>query len=180
MRYAASRDGRRRFDRAVAATPAVVVLAAACAPISDPVPVSAAPGALEFLVGAWTGEYEGFDSGRSGTLTFALEAGADTAHGHVLMLPGHDAGLYTRLPADGAAPRASRRAPQPVGIRFVRLSNDAIEGVLEPYEDPACGCPLTTIFLGRIEGNVIRGTFETVHGRSGDTERGTWRAQREE
>ena len=179
MRYPAGRHGRRPLGRAAAATSAVA-LAAACAPISDPVPVSAAPGALEFLVGAWTGEYEGLDSGRSGTLTFALEAGADTAHGHVLMLPADDARPYARQPADDGAVRAHGRAPQPVGIRFVRLSNDAIEGVLEPYEDPACGCTLRTTFLGRIEGNVIRGTFETVRERSGDTERGTWRARREE
>jgi hypothetical protein len=179
MRYAAGRHGPRPIGRAAVAM-STVVLAAACAPIHDPVPVSAAPGALELLVGAWTGEYEGLDSGRSGTLTFALEAGADTAHGHVLMLPAHDTEPYARLPSDGATPRPPRPAPQPIGIRFVRLSSDAIEGVLEPYEDPACGCPLTTTFLGRIEGNVIRGTFETVHGRSGVTERGIWLARKEE
>jgi hypothetical protein len=156
-----------------------VVMVVGCAPVTDQVPVAAAPGALEFLVGVWTGEYEGLDSGRAGTLTFELEAGADTAHGHVLMLPAREAGPYARPPAAGAEPWQARPAPQPIGIRFVRLHNDAIEGVLEPYEDPACGCPLKTTFLGRIEGNVITGTFETVHGRGGGIERGTWRARKE-
>lgn len=169
---------RRCATRVVGAT--VVSMAAtmaACAPVRDQVPVAGAPGALEFLVGVWSGEYEGRDSGRSGTLTFQLEAGSDTAHGHVLMAPEREA-PYARSGAGLDEPRPAPASPQPIGIRFVRLQNDAVEGVLEPYEDPACGCPVTTTFVGQLEGNVITGTFETVHGRNGFTERGTWRARR--
>jgi hypothetical protein len=161
-----------------AAVTSLAAIMAACAPVRDQVPVAGPPGALELLVGVWSGVYEGTDSGRSGTLTFELEAGSDTAHGHVLMVPGRKDVPYARQGAGLDEPRPERPSPQPIGIRFVRLENDTLEGVLEPYEDPACGCPATTTFLGRIEGNVITGTFETVHGGNAPTERGTWRARK--
>ncbi len=169
------RNAARRL--ADAAVLALAALPAACASVPDPVPVAGAPGALELLVGVWSGEYEGRESGRSGTLTFQLEAGSDTAYGHVLMVPRQADGPYGRPEAEANRPEREPH-PQPIGIRFVRLENATVEGVLEPYEDPACGCPLTTTFLGTIEGNVITGTFETVHGTNRFTETGTWRARK--
>ena len=148
-----------------------------CATTSDTFPVQGTEGELEFLVGTWTGEYTGDDSERSGTLTFELQAGADTAHGHVLMDPARDLG-YTREPAEDRPFVRARAAPVAIGIRFVRLRGGLLEGTLAPYEDPACECPLATTFTGRLEGDVIRGTFETVHSRDGRRETGRWHVRK--
>ena len=148
-----------------------------CATTSDTVPVQGTEGELEFLVGTWTGEYTGDESERSGTLTFELQAGADTAHGHVLMDPARDVG-YARGPAEDRPFVRAGAAPVAIGIRFVRLRGGLLEGRLAPYEDPVCGCPLATTFSGRLEGDVIRGTFETVHSRDGRRETGRWHVRK--
>lgn len=154
-----------------------LVAASGCGTTPDSVPVQATEGELEFLVGTWTGEYTGDESERSGTLTFELQAGADTAHGHVLMDPAPDVG-YARGPSEDRPVVRVAAAPVAIGIRFVRLRGGLLEGRLAPYEDPVCRCPLATTFSGRLEGDVIRGTFETIHPRDGRRETGRWHVRR--
>lgn len=161
----------------VALASCFVAAVSACSTTPDAVPVLGSEGELEFLVGTWTGEYARDESGRSGMLTFELEAGADTAHGHVLMVPARDVG-YARGPAEDRPFGPAGAAPVAIGIRFVRLRGGLLEGRLEPYEEPACGCTLATTFSGRLEGDVIRGTFESVHSTNGRRQTGRWHARK--
>ncbi|MEN8374040.1 MAG: hypothetical protein ABFS34_01170 [Gemmatimonadota bacterium] len=162
--------------RGLAWAPAYALALATCTTLPDTIPVAGAPGELEQLVGIWTGDYEG-ESGRAGSLIFQLEASADTARGHVMM---HREGERLPYARDGAGPETAppSAAPEALRIAFVRVENQYLKGVLEPYRDPVCGCRLTTIFKGRIEGNTISGTFLTTHDHDGREETGTWRARR--
>lgn len=144
---------------------------AACRPPELPVPVS---GDVLMLAGRWEGEYGSRESGRAGSIVFTLAAGADTAHGDVLMVP-----REWEVPPGGVAMRSGGPAPQAIPIRFVRAADRRVEGQLAAYRDPDCGCLLTTIFQGRLTGpDRIEGTFVSLHGDSGKEVRGWWRATR--
>jgi hypothetical protein len=148
-----------------------------CQGVQPPVPVA---GNLELLAGQWDGEYGGRESGRSGSIMFTLAAGADTAYGDVLMIPGEwEVPPGGRSPDPNAPGQPMGKAPQPLRIAFVRAENQWVEGRLSPYRDPDCGCLLTTVFTGRLVApNQVEGTFVSVHAEMGTTTRGWWRATR--
>lgn len=133
---------------------------AACTPVVMKTPVSGPPTAMSRLVGEWQGDYSSVESGRRGIIAFRLRAGADTAEGDVIM--------QSRDDADPTAPNVSpvqwdaiRTTHQQLSIRFVFVSDDEVSGVLDPYRDPDCGCTLTTTFRGKLQGDVIEGTFRS-------------------
>ena len=66
---------------------ALVSLTAACAANPSPVHVAGATSEIDRLAGEWTGEYTSVETGRSGSITFTLRAGSDTAFGDVVMIP---------------------------------------------------------------------------------------------
>ncbi len=148
----------------------------ACSSAPPPVPVVAEAADLAQLAGEWSGAYDSPASGRRGTIVFRLEAGADTAYGDVTMIPRG----WTRPlgPAEDPA-AAAREAPIPetLRIRFVRVEGGVVTGTLEPYRDPDCGCPVYTIFTGRVKEDVIEGSF-TAHPGHGPPYQGSWRARR--
>jgi hypothetical protein len=74
---------------------------------------------------------------------------------------------------------AARDAPRPrtLRIRFIRLDRGIIDGTMEPYQDPDCGCPVYTTFTGDLQGDVIEGTFTARPGH-GASYKGTWLVQR--
>jgi hypothetical protein len=155
----------------------VASILGACQAAQPPVPVS---GEVMMLAGRWEGEYGSRESGRSGSILFTLAAGADTAHGDVIMVP-NEWGLPPS-PRTGDPDAPARRlgpAPQALAIAFVRAADRMIEGRLAPYRDPECGCLLTTMFRGRLTGpDTIEGTFVSLHGTSGPETKGWWRATR--
>jgi hypothetical protein len=51
-------------------------------------------------------------------------------------------------------------------------------GVLEPYEDPECGCLLVTRFEGRLRGDAIEGSYASVNTRTREVTRGEWKVTR--
>jgi hypothetical protein len=142
-----------------------------CQSPQAPIPVI---GEIEQLRGAWRGEYWSAQSGRSGTITFDLQATSDTARGDVMMTPAEP---VARMPDPGGIPELSSR-PQPLTISFVRCSEGGVSGRLDPYRDPVCGCLLLTTFSGRITADTIQGTFVTVHQDMGRKVEGQWRAVR--
>ena len=154
----------------------VVLLACHSAP-SQPVPVVGQPGEVAELAGQWIGSYEADDGSRGGSIDFRLEAGKDTATGDILMIP-RDRGRPLE-----AYDRPTGRVPDPppprtLTIRFVRVQGDTVSGRLEPYRDPTCGCRLVTTFRGRLRGNQLRGSYESLHEESGKTVTGKWEAER--
>ena len=61
---------------------------------------------------------------------------------------------------------------------MVRVEGDLLTGVLDPYLDPDSGVELVTIFRGRLEGDVISGTFASTNQATGDLSTGRWMVQR--
>jgi len=154
-----------------------VAALAACQGVQPPVPVS---GDVMMLAGQWQGEYGSRESGRSGSIVFTLAAGADTAHGDVVMVPREWEVPPGQRPGDPeASARRLGQSPQAIAIAFVRAADRTVEGRLAPYRDPECGCLLTTIFRGRlVDANTIEGTFVSLHREMGTETRGWWRATR--
>lgn len=147
---------------------------AACQGPRPPVPVL---GDVAALTGRWEGTYGSRESGRTGSILFTLDAGTDTAHGDVLMVPGAWDLPPQPRPGDPDAMDWRRdRPPQALPIAFVRAADGLVEGRLAPYRDPDCGCLLTTHFSGRlITVNTFEGTFTSIHGETGHMVRGWWR-----
>ena len=133
---------------------------AACTPVVMKTPVSGPAPAISRLVGEWQGDYSSVESGRRGLIAFRLRAGADTAEGEVIMQSRAD--YDPSVPNATAVPwDAMRTTQQSLSIRFVFVSESEISGVLNPYRDPDCGCTLTTTFRGKLQGDVIEGTFHS-------------------
>lgn len=178
---ASKRSGRVARPTLARAAFAVVALVAltgqsACRTSSSSVPVLAERAELAALVGEWVGEYSSAESGRSGSIVFTLQAGADSASGDVVMTPrGSGEPLSANVPP-GAATTRSR--PQSLAIRFVRLQNGAVSGTLEPYRDPESGALVSTVFTGTLDGDRISGTFTTSGGELQRTQHGEWHATR--
>ena len=147
--------------RAVAAVAAAVVLAA-CAANPDPVPLVGARSELDALAGEWTGEYSGGTSG-GGSIALTITAGADTAHGDVLMTPTVSGRPVTAAEDPNEHVRHARSS-EVLRIAFVRVgSGGEVQGRLEPYTSPECNCRVSAVFTGRVQdGNRIVGTFRTT------------------
>src|SRR5512139_1321135 len=98
---------------------ALALATASCALNPASVPVSGGDADVSALVGEWAGEYRSVETGRSGSILFILEAGSDTAHGDVVMVP-----RETGMTHDDAMRVATTRraANQVLTIRFVRVS----------------------------------------------------------
>ena len=152
----------------------VLMLSTACALRPAPVPVSGPVSEVQALVGQWTGEYRSVETGRSGSILFALEAGTDTAHGDIVMVARESGMTYD----DALRVATMRRAAnQVLTIRFVRVSGATVSGTIDPYPDPDPygNCELLTVFRGTLAGNRISGMFRTNHvGHESPAQTGTW------
>lgn len=162
--------------------PSVVLVTAAmmaaCSRAAPPVPVLATEADIRLLAGEWVGEYGSPESGRSGSIAFTLDSAEDHAHGDVLMGP--PARNWTAFEDRIIEPfeLAAREGTQVLTIRFVRAAGDQVSGVLDPYDDPTCGCPVRTEFVGRLIGDTLSGTYETRPTTGGRATAGRWRVVR--
>lgn len=148
----------------------LAVLAAACGP-GAPVPVR---GDVAQLAGEWVGDYQSTESGRSGSITFTLEAGQDTARGDVLMtVAGAQNPMANRVDEVRDPPRT-----QPLRIEFVQVRRGVVSGRLEQYRDPACGCLVSTVFSGSLKGDTLSGSYRTYHQEGQRIVNGVWRVTR--
>lgn len=149
---------------------ALTITAAACGGNPPPVPVLGGGADVSLLVGEWTGEYRSNETGRSGSVYFRLEAGADTARGDVLMVAADRSGHNH---AEGDHPPSEY-----IDITFVGVRSGNVRGQLQRYVDPACRCTAETTFEGTLAGDRISGTYTTRHLESGRVQVGTWFANR--
>ena len=153
-----------------------MLVTAACVPMPR-VPLQATPGALEILAGEWAGEYESAALGRRGSIEFTLKAGTDDAHGEVLMVP---RGTQGPLPATailrGAGPALTCRHPS---------SSRSDSSARRTVRFTACwigtGIPIgiaspSSTFDGRLEADVVEGTFKTTSACGAGDASGTWKA----
>ena len=133
------------------------VMAAACGGSQKAVEVKGGDAELAKLAGTWSGDYRGHESGRAGTIDFALELGRHTAAGEIHM----------------GAPDAP-----PLKIEFVAIDGGQVSGTIAPYTDPNCQCEVETTFTGVADGDSIAGTFATKVSANGETQSGDWRVTR--
>ncbi|MEZ4401050.1 MAG: hypothetical protein R3B06_13580 [Kofleriaceae bacterium] len=136
---------------------ASVVFVAACGGSQKAVEVKGGDPELAKIAGDWTGDYHGIDSGRTGTIDFALELGRHTATGEIHM----------------GAPDAP-----PLKIEFVAIDGGQVSGTIAPYTDPNCQCLVETTFTGAASGDSISGTFATKVSATGQTQTGDWQVTR--
>jgi len=155
---------------------AASVLLLACRYHPTPVQLQGATSDIAAIAGTWAGEYSGTQSQRSGSISFTVKAGTDSAFGDILMMP---AGGQQFIAVDANTAAHALHSPQPelLQITFVRVSGGYVEGALEPYVAPDCHCAVTTVFHGALNGNVISGDFVT-RGELGLRQVGTWRVER--
>lgn len=154
----------------------LLALALSCGPRRAPIPVHASPLDLTLLAGEWSGEYS-TRGGRSGYISFRLEAGADTARGQVLMYPETPAGLRS-MRGEPDEPPVSPRVPTPIPVRFVWTERGQVQGLLAPYRDPDFGTTLRTSFRGDWQGEVIDGRFQSRESGGRVVQEGSWRVVR--
>lgn len=152
----------------------VGLLASACSGVGAPVPVSGDTGILE---GEWEGTYSSDQSGRSGHIFFWLDTGTDTARGEVVMYPPSAQGISAPFDRSGP-PEIDRPRSEVLNIRFIRAEGGIVNGRLEPYRDPQCGCQLTTVFRGILKGDTLSGSFRSWHEEMQRWTEGTWHTVR--
>lgn len=165
------------MSRAILGTLIAVAFTAACASTPQPVPLSEEQADIQTLDGEWIGEYHAYDpSDRSGTILFRLQAGQDTARGDVLMhLGGRETAEMIPMTTD---PWADVAEDQILTVTFVRAAGGAVHGQMDVYNDPVCGCEIRTTFTGRAKGNLMEGTYTSVHVNGADRTVGAWRVVR--
>ena len=151
--------------------PSALLLVAACAIRPSPVHVVGTQREMAVLTGEWSGEYSSAETGRSGSISFSLKAGTDTAFGDVVMVPRSMAPSTS----DPRSVTAMPSTPRVLSIAFVRVATNVVSGTLAPYPSPDCGCMLSTVFHGSISGNRIEGTFTSAHSdQMAPQQKGTW------
>ena len=156
---------------------ALAALLGACRYQPTPVPLIATAADITAMAGDWSGEYSSIESGRSGTVTFSIRAGKDTAFGDVMMTPRRGAPIRA-ADANTVEHQRHEALPELLRVTFIRVNGGMIEGTLEPYVAPDCQCVVTTVFQGNVKGNTIEGQYVT-HGGMGLRQQGNWSVQRQ-
>src|SRR5438132_8948517 len=138
---------------------ALAVLVAACpAAHQPPVPLAGTTRDVATLAGQWEGSYSSAATGRSGSISFTLSAGNDSASGDVIMIPRGWGRPLQAWNGQAAAGTDARPRSAVLTIRFVRVTGGRVTGTLAPYADPETGARLFTTFKGRLDGDTIAGT----------------------
>lgn len=153
------------------------VMLGACRYHPTPVLLQGEPADISALAGQWDGEYWSGQSGRSGSITFRVQAGKDTAYGDVLMVPAAGGQPVTAADVESRAHAAHSPLPELLRVTFVRVTGGLVEGELEPYVAPDCKCVVFTVFRGAVQGNEIKGEYVT-RGAMGLRREGKWGVKR--
>ena len=141
----------------------------------SPIAVTGDPANVAPLVGTWTGSYTSPSTGRSGSIVFTLPPAGQTARGDVVMIDAASGKAFERFDRGGANVQMGGQS-QVLTIQLVKVGDGTVNGVLDPYRDPSCNCPVETTFTGRLNGDEIVGTF-TTRGSQVPTQSGTWRVK---
>lgn len=151
----------------------LAILLAACAGRPRVVPINAKPEVLSRLSGNWVGQYGSAMTGRSGSIVFSLNGDQKSARGDVIMYSS-----VVTVPDDPIGLARKTHAADVLTISFVRAADDVVSGRLDPYPDPGTGAMISTTFSGRMAGDTIEGTYESLSSASNTPVRGTWKVKR--
>ena len=157
---------------------ALTIAVSACASKPTPVNVTGDPEDRASLAGKWAGEYNSPATGRSGSIVFNLSRSGDAATGDVVMIPKGYGKALVPYDRTGTSVQSPGTSSQVLTIRMVRVAGGNVTGVLDPYRDPECNCPVQTSFTGRLSGDTIEGTFSTTRPEASTPQTGTWRVKR--
>jgi len=158
-----------------------VALTSGCASLTPPIRLEGRNAEVQALAGIWSGEYvsEGLHP-RRGSISFTLIEGEDHAHGDVLMIPEGFSRAYEKYHGQAPLPTGTT-FPSPaetLSVRFVRVGDGVVSGVLEPYWDPDRECQASTTFRGRITARSIEGTFASIYSKPLPETTGRWKVTR--
>ena len=165
------------MNRTIAVTlTALLTTTTACARRTPGIELASSDFDLNPLVGQWRGSFSSAQTGRTGTIAFSLNAGESAATGNVVMFAKPDS-LLTPEERELAANVPDRTV---LKIHFLRKEGGNVNGGLDPYRDPECGCTVTTLFTGAFTNSTtIEGTYTTVRSTPGsDIVSGKWRVTR--
>lgn len=160
--------------RAMSAVLALVLTACGHAH-TQPIPIDATAAAISQLNGKWVGEYSSPATGRRGSIVFDLSGDQNSARGDVIMYS-----AIVNVPADRTviASANASHAADVLSISFVRAADDVVTGRLAPYRDPNTGATMSTTFTGRMAGDTIEGSYESLSSDANTPVRGRWRVKR--
>src|SRR2546428_13172364 len=113
---------------------------AACGAPRSAVPVVGAATDVSSLTGEWAGEYSSVESGRSGSITFALRSAGDTAFGDVVMVPKGFGRALVPWNQPGPAGGMSQ-TPNVLTVRFRARQAGHVSRPLDPHAGPHTGGP---------------------------------------
>lgn len=148
---------------------------AGCLTLPPPTPISGPRESVHSLVGEWSGYYVGKESQRSGSIEFVLLDGDSVAYGNVVMVPRE----YAMQDINRREEHHIVPPPRLLQITFVHVTDSELRGVLEPYMDPDCDCPVVTTFTGRTASkDKFFGTFVTRQVETAHEHTGRWEVQR--
>ena len=154
-------------------------LTACTAPPQATVPLVGPLRDVAALAGHWDGGYSSAQTGRTGSISFSLVSEADSAFGDVVMVPrGFGRPLQAWTGATPTGPSVAPARATVLTISFVRVTEGRVSGTLKPYADPETGVQLFTTFDGRLDGDVIAGTFTTRSAGAPDSITGEWKVTR--
>ncbi len=160
---------------------AMVILATGCSTHYPPIALEGSPQDLASLVGDWSGEYVDRLAGQpGGSIIFTLRGGDDRAYGDVLMTRTGASQAYRRYDPDQPTGYVLGATSQRLTISVVRARGERVTGELDPYWDFDRECPALTVFHGHIEGDVIKGTYETTYRGRFARRTGTWQVRKSE
>ena len=163
-------------NRTYALGAAVLLALVGCRYNPSLVPLEGSSGDIARLAGTWDGEYSSVESGRTGSITFTILAGKDTALGDVVMIPEHGQPLHA-TDAGTQMHREHSRSAELLRVTLIRIQGGVIRGELEPYIAPDCKCSVSTEFRGSPVGDRIDGQYVT-RGPNGLLQEGRWSVTR--
>src|SRR5947208_13124401 len=156
---------------------ALAALVTACAAAHQPpLPIAGAAGDMAALAGQWEGSYSSASTGRSGSISFTLSAGNDSAFGDVIMIPRGWGRPLQAWNGQASAGTDARPRSAVLTISFVRVIGGRVTGTLAPYADPETGAQPSTTFKGRLDRDTSAGTYSTRGAGPGGPPTGQWTA----
>ena len=158
---------------AAALTLGIGLTLAACSGFEVHVPVMGPANDVARMVGHWDGEFESAATHRGGILELDLDAGQDTAHAVVYIIPDYGRAGSSHGPNEYVDPQ-----PTVLALEFIQIADDEVRGRLETYRDPDTGGQVLTTFVGTLAADVMEGTYTVQYLDTGDRASGHWRAER--
>jgi hypothetical protein len=126
---------------------------------------------MSLIAGEWDGEFSSQESGNSGKISLKLAKDGNNANGQVFM--------KGRLGPIGLNGPLVSTYSRPLPIKFVHIEKNIIEGKVIPFKDLKNNVMIHTSFKGKIEGDVMEGTYISTIEKTEKSYTGTWKVTRQ-